>query len=85
MHDSIDCSGAGIGDTYTKQEITNRNVFMFTFDFGSYFVCMRLPIGYIMMTAGETSISGVIALEFWCAYFIPIGILSLILLKKENI
>lgn len=25
---------------------------MFTFDFGSYFVCMLLPIGYIMMTAG---------------------------------
>ncbi len=22
------------------------------FDFGSYFVCMLLPIGYIMMTAG---------------------------------
>jgi vacuolar-type H+-ATPase subunit I/STV1 len=25
---------------------------LFSFDFGSYFVCMLLPIGFIMMTAG---------------------------------
>ncbi|MCM1192854.1 MAG: hypothetical protein NC123_15110 [Butyrivibrio sp.] len=110
------------------------------FDFGSYFVCMLLPVGYIMMTAGfcnesdenhrvaagagmtfaavyavlvflvyfaqTTSVRlnpldeqamkildysrggllfnynllgyGMMALEFWCACFTPVGVLSLI-------
>ena len=92
------------------------------FDFGSYFVCMLLPIGYIMLTIhaktkadqwlkylmmihgifffgcflmpmtgifrsmadGETNIGGVIALEFWCAYFTPVGILSILHFRKAE-
>ena len=90
------------------------------FDFGSYFVCLLLAIGYVLlasgfsfesdvghrtaaiafaiiyavlimpmtgiftsMASGETSIGGVIALEFWCAYFIPVGILSTIHFSKN--
>ena len=93
------------------------------FTFGSYFVCMLLPIGYIMMALstffiglsiraenkpdlwlkrlmlihgifflscflmpmtgmftsmanGEKGNGGDIALLFWCAYFLPIGVLA---------
>ena len=34
------------------------------------------------MSSGESSMGGVAALEFWCAYFIPIGILSLVHFRK---
>lgn len=45
-----------------------------------FFGCFLMPMTGVFssMSNGETSISGVIALEFWCAYFIPIGILSFI-------
>lgn len=52
-----------------------------------FFGCFLMPMTgvFCSMSNGETSMSGVIALEFWCAYFIPIGILSFIHFKKENI
>lgn len=34
---------------------------------------------------GSTSIGGVIALEFWCLYFIPIGILSYLQFKNNKL
>ena len=42
----------------TGSIIVSVTVFLFavcmlvSFDFGSYFVCMLLPVGYIMVTAG---------------------------------
>lgn len=109
------------------------------FDFGSYFVCIFISIGFIMMIAafedecnentrvagkiasifagvyavlilivyftqcttvlnenlsneamkfvnfaGETSIGGIIALEFWCLYFLPISILAYLHFKDNK-
>lgn len=43
-----------------------------------FFPCFLLPMTGMFgsMSGGEDSLGGVIALEFWCAYFVPIGILS---------
>ena len=53
---------------------------------GVFFIgCLIMPMTgvFTSMNSGETSIGGVIALEFWCAYFIPVGILSFIHFNKE--
>lgn len=52
-----------------------------------FFGCFLMPMTGVFssMSDGETSMGGVIALEFWCAYFLPIGILSFLHFKKENI
>lgn len=51
-----------------------------------FFSCFIMPMTGVFgsMSNGDTSLGGVIALEFWCAYFIPIGILSIIHFKKDN-
>ncbi len=52
---------------------------------GVFFLpCFILPMTGIFsaLSDGENNIGGVIALEFWCVYFIPIGILSLIHFRK---
>lgn len=42
-------------------------------------------LGSLMQTAdNESGKGGVIALECWCAYFVPIGILSLIGRRKAK-
>ena len=54
---------------------------------GLFFIgCLIMPMTgvFTSMNSGETSIGGVIALEFWCAYFIPVGILSFIHFNKEK-
>lgn len=45
---------------------------------GIFFIsCLIMPItGIFSNSAGSTSIGGIIALEIWCIYFIPIGVLS---------
>lgn len=45
-----------------------------------FFGCFILPMTGVFrsMAGGETNIGGVIALEFWCAYFIPIGVLAFV-------
>lgn len=50
-----------------------------------FFGCFLMPMTGVFssMSNGETSISGVIALEFWCAYFIPVGILSFIHFRRR--
>lgn len=53
-----------------------------------FFGCFIMPMTGVFssMANGETNIGGIIALEFWCAYFTPIGILSIIhFSRKENI
>lgn len=46
---------------------------------GIFFLgCFIMPMTGVFrsMSNGDTSIGGVIALEFWCAYFFPVGILA---------
>ena len=49
-----------------------------------FFGCFIMPMTGVFgsRSSGETDIGGVIALEFWCAYFTPIGILSLVHFRK---
>lgn len=52
---------------------------------GVFFLsCFIMPMTGVFrsMSNGETNIGGVIALEFWCAWFTPIGILSILHFKK---
>ena len=51
-----------------------------------FFGCFIMPMTGVFssMSNGETNMGGVIALEFWCAYFIPICVLSMIHFNKEN-
>ena len=50
-----------------------------------FFGCLILPMtGVFLNSAGETSIGGVVALEIWCIYFLPIGILSIIHFVKNK-
>ena len=42
-----------------------------------FFSCLIMPMtGMFVGSGGSTSSCGTIALEIWCAYFLPIGILS---------
>lgn len=52
-----------------------------------FFSCFILPMTgmFRSMADGENSLGGVIALEFWCAYFTPIGILSFIHFRRSNL
>lgn len=51
-----------------------------------FFPCFIMPMTGIFrsMANGENNIGGMIALEFWCAYFIPIGVLSWVHFRKGN-
>lgn len=54
---------------------------------GAFFVsCFIMPMTGVFsgMSDGETSIGGVIALLFWCIYFLPIGILSFVHFKVKR-
>lgn len=54
---------------------------------GVFFLgCFIMPMTGVFssMSNGETSMGGVIALEIWCAYFIPVGVLSFNHFKKEK-
>lgn len=51
-----------------------------------FFGCLIMPMTGVFsasMSEGSDSIGGIIALEFWCAYFLPIGILSIFHFKKD--
>ena len=55
---------------------------------GIFFLgCFIMPMTGVFssMSNGETNIGGVIALEFWCAYFTPVGILSIMHFRKEKL
>lgn len=51
-----------------------------------FFSCFIMPMTgvFASMSDGGVNIGGVIALEFWCAYFIPIGVLSFIHFRKSD-
>ncbi|MBQ4487221.1 MAG: hypothetical protein II936_09485 [Oscillospiraceae bacterium] len=51
--------------------------------------CFLMPMtgmftGSVSASAGGTSAGGVIALEFWCLFFLPIGILSFLHFKDRD-
>ena len=47
--------------------------------------CLIMPMtGMFVGSDGSTSSGGVIALEFWCAFFLPIGILAALHFKEEK-
>ena len=51
-----------------------------------FFACLIMPMTGAFsssMSEGTNSIGGIIALELWCAYFLPIGILSLFHFKND--
>ena len=54
---------------------------------GVFFLsCFIMPMTGILRPApdGGSSLGGVIALECWCAYFTPVGILSVVHFKKSD-
>lgn len=53
---------------------------------GVFFIgCLIMPMtGVFSDSDGTTSLGGVIALEFWCLYFLPIGILSFLHFKNNE-
>lgn len=54
---------------------------------GGFFIsCFIMPMTGVFseMSDGGTSVGGVVALVFWCVYFLPIGILSLLHFKADK-
>lgn len=51
-----------------------------------FFGCFLMPMtgAFRSMAGGETSMGGVIALECWCAYFLPVGILAFVHFRSDN-
>ncbi len=46
--------------------------------------CLIMPMtGIFANSDGSTSLGGVIALEIWCIYFLPIGVLSYLHFKER--
>ena len=53
---------------------------------GMFFLpCMLLPmLGAFPVTDGSTSVAGIIALECWCAFFVPVDVLAAGYLGREE-
>ena len=53
---------------------------------GMFFpACLIMPMtGMFLGSHGSTSSGGVIALEIWCAYFLPIGILAFLHFRRSG-
>ena len=53
---------------------------------GIFFIsCLIMPMtGMFINTSGSSSMGGIIALEIWCLYFLPIGILSYLHFKNNK-
>jgi len=52
-----------------------------------FFGCLLLPMTGMFRAAmadGSGRLSGIIALELWCAYFLPIGVLSALHFKTQS-
>ena len=51
-----------------------------------FFGCLIMPMtgAFRSMADGATSAGGVIALECWCAYFIPVGVLAFLHFRTER-
>lgn len=53
---------------------------------GIFFIsCLTMPMtGIFANSSGSNSMGGIIALEIWCLYFLPIGILSYLHFKNNK-
>ena len=53
---------------------------------GLFFLpCMLLPmLGVFPVTDGSVSVGGIIALECWCAFFVPVDVLAAGYLERED-
>ena len=53
---------------------------------GIFFIsCLIMPMtGIFANSSGSSSMGGIIALEIWCLYFLPIGILSYLHFKNKK-
>ncbi len=51
-----------------------------------FFGCFIMPMtgAFRSMAGGETSLGGVIALECWCLYFLPVGILAFVHFRSDR-
>lgn len=51
-----------------------------------FFGCFIMPMtgAFRSMADGEASLGGVIALECWCAYFLPVGILAFVHFRSDG-
>ena len=51
-----------------------------------FFGCFIMPMTGVFssMSNGDPSIGGVVALEFWCVYFLPVGVLAYRHFRKDN-
>lgn len=67
------------GDKWLKRLMLVHGLFFFS--------CFIMPMTGMFRPAadGGSSLGGVIALECWCAYFAPIGILSFIHFRRSNL
>ncbi len=71
-------SGRNPVDRWLKRLMRIHGVF--------FFGCFIMPMTGVFrsMEGGETSVGGVIALECWCAYFLPIGILAFAHFRSDS-
>ena len=74
-----------IGLTINAETKADRALKALLLIHGVFFLsCLIMPItGIFANSNGSTSNGGVIALEIWCLYFLPIGILSFLHFKKS--
>lgn len=75
-----------IGLTITPNNKIDKWLKILLIIHGIFFMsCFIMPMtGMFVDSNGSTSINGVIALELWCVYFLPIGILSYLHFKNNK-
>ena len=75
-----------IGLTVVAQNKTDKMLKWLLLIHGVFFFsCLLMPMtGMFVNTHGSSSNGGIIALEVWCLYFLPIGILSFIHFKNQE-
>lgn len=75
-----------IGLTISVKNKTDKILKYLLLIHGVFFLgCFIMPItGVFANRDGSNSMGGIIALEFWCLYFLPIGILSYIHFKNNK-
>ncbi len=85
MHKKLQTSFIGLtmnartkADKWLKSLIIIHEIFFF-----GYFI-MPMTGGLSSMSNGTPSVGGVIVLEFWCVYFLSIGVLAYRHFRKDN-
>lgn len=74
-----------IGLTINEKNKTDKILKYLLLIHGIFFIsCLIMPMtGIFANSDGSNSLGGIIALEIWCLYFFPIGILSYLHFKKQ--